>query len=395
MRCASAARARRRAARAGRGLFGVVHGLDDLTAVSTYLRLATYGVSWRGNRTRLLPCKPCRIIDRTAGPPHLLVDARRRDTLSGARRSRAGAAGAGSASPSCVADRHRRRPSSRCSLPLHWLRGAPLARRHAASASSAARSAGCDRPVGPRLRLAPRCPHALAGALARRPPAAPQPAARIDITGSTLFHPVEMVVQALMQLFVTVIVLGLDPAGGRAGRLRRRVPRHVPALERAHAALARLLSSSAPRRTASTTASACTPTTTATCRLGPAVRHASATRRSFERRLRLRRRRPTAACWRCSRWRDVNAAGLRQRQPRRRAPGSRAEGRAVRQAAGTRADAIGLPCNNRRDAFRLPAPARPLRASGSRRSASAATCSAGPPTRRCRSACSMPGSTPA
>jgi sterol desaturase/sphingolipid hydroxylase (fatty acid hydroxylase superfamily) len=34
---------------------------------------------------------------------------------------------------------------------------------------------------------------------------------RIDISGSTLFHPVEMVVQVLMQLFVTVIVLGLDP----------------------------------------------------------------------------------------------------------------------------------------------------------------------------------------
>lgn len=34
---------------------------------------------------------------------------------------------------------------------------------------------------------------------------------RIDISGSTLFHPFEIVVQALMQLFVTVIVLGLDP----------------------------------------------------------------------------------------------------------------------------------------------------------------------------------------
>ncbi|HWK85144.1 MAG TPA: sterol desaturase family protein [Caldimonas sp.] len=34
---------------------------------------------------------------------------------------------------------------------------------------------------------------------------------RIDISGSTLFHPVEMVVQVSMQLFVTVIVLGLDP----------------------------------------------------------------------------------------------------------------------------------------------------------------------------------------
>jgi len=34
---------------------------------------------------------------------------------------------------------------------------------------------------------------------------------RVDISGSTLFHPLEMVVQVLMQLFVTVIVLGLDP----------------------------------------------------------------------------------------------------------------------------------------------------------------------------------------
>jgi sterol desaturase/sphingolipid hydroxylase (fatty acid hydroxylase superfamily) len=34
---------------------------------------------------------------------------------------------------------------------------------------------------------------------------------RIDISGSVLFHPVEMVMQVLLQLFVTVIVLGLDP----------------------------------------------------------------------------------------------------------------------------------------------------------------------------------------
>ena len=34
---------------------------------------------------------------------------------------------------------------------------------------------------------------------------------RVDIPGSVLFHPLEMVVQVLMQLFVTVIVLGLDP----------------------------------------------------------------------------------------------------------------------------------------------------------------------------------------
>jgi sterol desaturase/sphingolipid hydroxylase (fatty acid hydroxylase superfamily) len=34
---------------------------------------------------------------------------------------------------------------------------------------------------------------------------------RIDIPGSTLFHPVEMVVQVLLQMFITLIVLGLDP----------------------------------------------------------------------------------------------------------------------------------------------------------------------------------------
>jgi sterol desaturase/sphingolipid hydroxylase (fatty acid hydroxylase superfamily) len=34
---------------------------------------------------------------------------------------------------------------------------------------------------------------------------------RVDISGSTLFHPVEMVVQVLLQLFVTVIVVGLEP----------------------------------------------------------------------------------------------------------------------------------------------------------------------------------------
>jgi sterol desaturase/sphingolipid hydroxylase (fatty acid hydroxylase superfamily) len=34
---------------------------------------------------------------------------------------------------------------------------------------------------------------------------------RVDIPGAVLFHPLEMVVQVLSQLFVTVIVLGLDP----------------------------------------------------------------------------------------------------------------------------------------------------------------------------------------
>jgi len=34
---------------------------------------------------------------------------------------------------------------------------------------------------------------------------------RVDMSGSVLFHPFEMVVQVLLQLFVTLIVLGLDP----------------------------------------------------------------------------------------------------------------------------------------------------------------------------------------
>lgn len=34
---------------------------------------------------------------------------------------------------------------------------------------------------------------------------------RVDISGSAFFHPLEMVVQVLLQLFVTVLVLGLDP----------------------------------------------------------------------------------------------------------------------------------------------------------------------------------------
>jgi sterol desaturase/sphingolipid hydroxylase (fatty acid hydroxylase superfamily) len=34
---------------------------------------------------------------------------------------------------------------------------------------------------------------------------------RVDMSGSVLFHPVEMVIQTLLQLFVTLVVLGLDP----------------------------------------------------------------------------------------------------------------------------------------------------------------------------------------
>jgi sterol desaturase/sphingolipid hydroxylase (fatty acid hydroxylase superfamily) len=34
---------------------------------------------------------------------------------------------------------------------------------------------------------------------------------RVDMSGSVLFHPIEMVLQVLLQLFVTLVVLGLDP----------------------------------------------------------------------------------------------------------------------------------------------------------------------------------------
>ncbi len=34
---------------------------------------------------------------------------------------------------------------------------------------------------------------------------------RVDIPGSVLFHPIEMLIQVALQLFVTVIVLGLEP----------------------------------------------------------------------------------------------------------------------------------------------------------------------------------------
>ena len=52
---------------------------------------------------------------------------------------------------------------------------------------------------------------------------------RVDISGLALFDPIEMVVQVLMELSVTVIVLGLDPVAA-PHRLRGGVLRHVPAL---------------------------------------------------------------------------------------------------------------------------------------------------------------------
>ena len=36
---------------------------------------------------------------------------------------------------------------------------------------------------------------------------------RVDIPGSPLFHPLEVTVQTLIQLTITVVVLGLDPLG--------------------------------------------------------------------------------------------------------------------------------------------------------------------------------------
>lgn len=37
---------------------------------------------------------------------------------------------------------------------------------------------------------------------------------RVDIPGSVLFHPVELLIQTAIQIFATVIVLGLDPLAG-------------------------------------------------------------------------------------------------------------------------------------------------------------------------------------
>ena len=37
---------------------------------------------------------------------------------------------------------------------------------------------------------------------------------RVDIAGSVLFHPLEMMVYGLLQMFVTVVALGLDPLAG-------------------------------------------------------------------------------------------------------------------------------------------------------------------------------------
>ena len=40
---------------------------------------------------------------------------------------------------------------------------------------------------------------------------------RVDIAGSLVFHPTEIIVQTLLQLFITVIVLGLDPVAAALG----------------------------------------------------------------------------------------------------------------------------------------------------------------------------------
>ena len=39
---------------------------------------------------------------------------------------------------------------------------------------------------------------------------------RVDIAGSVFFHPTEMVAQVILQLFVTLVVLGLDPVAAAA-----------------------------------------------------------------------------------------------------------------------------------------------------------------------------------
>ena len=56
----------------------------------------------------------------------------------------------------------------------------------------------------------------------------------------SLFHPLEMIVQVLLQLFVTVIVLGLDPLAAALVGYLIAFNGYLPALERPHAAVDRL-----------------------------------------------------------------------------------------------------------------------------------------------------------
>jgi len=57
--------------------------------------------------------------------------------------------------------------------------------------------------------------------------------------GSQVFHPVEMLIFTALQIFATMIVIGLDPLAGAIIDIGR-VLHDVPALEREDAAVARL-----------------------------------------------------------------------------------------------------------------------------------------------------------
>ena len=100
---------------------------------------------------------------------------------------------------------------------------------------------------------------------------------RVDISGSVLFHPLEMVVQVLWALFATTIVLGLDPlAAALVGVVQafhgmfQHWNVHTPAWLG--------ISCNAPKRIACTTGAACTPTTIPTFRFGTCLPAVGATR---------------------------------------------------------------------------------------------------------------------
>ena len=149
-----------------------------------------------------------------------------------------------SAAPRLAVARHRvpradGGPGDGCAAPptRGVARGAPLDRRHAARHRR--RHAGRLRRAGARhLRMAPhRASHGLP--VARLPPAAPQRAAHR--------HPRLGAVPSLRDAGADRAAdirhrdrAGPRAGGGGAGRLPHRVQRHVPALERAHAAVGRL-----------------------------------------------------------------------------------------------------------------------------------------------------------
>ena len=59
---------------------------------------------------------------------------------------------------------------------------------------------------------------------------------RIDLASSTVFHPFEVIYQNLLGVGLGVFVLGIDPLAGAILGYLGRVPRHVPAPQRADAA---------------------------------------------------------------------------------------------------------------------------------------------------------------